>query len=138
MKRFYNQIRDNKVYLVYTPLILYWILLAIATSIPTQNFPKFLTASDKVEHLLAYFGLALLFSLTLHFQQKNKFLSKNFYFAAIIIISSYGLIDEFHQYFIPGRFFDMLDWLANFTGTLIGSSVTYFFIKKNGHDYSSA
>ncbi len=131
MSQLYILLDKNKVKLVYFPLIIYWIILAIATSVPTQKFPELFETSDKIKHLVAYFLLAVLFSLFLHFQQKHKYLSKNYLAATILIISFYGMIDEIHQYFIPGRYFDLLDWLANFIGTILGSGITYLFIRQN-------
>jgi VanZ family protein len=39
---------------------------------------------------------------------------------AIILATAYGASDEFHQSFVPGRYADPLDILADFTGAVLG------------------
>ena len=40
-----------------------------------------------------------------------------------ILSSGYGLFDEFHQYFVPGRSPDMADWMADTMGGLCGAAI---------------
>ncbi|GAB4142252.1 MAG: hypothetical protein Fur0015_11470 [Ignavibacteriales bacterium] len=117
--RFYKFIYNHKVKFLYTPTVVYWMILIVATSIPAEEMPK-LGVSDKLEHFGAYFVLAILFSLTLFLQEKNKLLKKNFNIYSIGILLFYGLFDEVHQFFIPGRFFDWNDLLANLVGIVFG------------------
>jgi VanZ family protein len=42
---------------------------------------------------------------------------------AIVIASLYGVSDEFHQLFVPGRACDPLDWLVDTAGAMLGASV---------------
>jgi VanZ family protein len=61
---------------------------------------------DKWIHLVVYFILgmsaykAFIGRRTLHFS----------------ICTGFGLFDECHQYFVPGRHFDLMDWAANILG----------------------
>jgi VanZ family protein len=41
---------------------------------------------------------------------------------AIVISSLYGVTDEYHQLFTPGRSFDVLDMAADAIGSVIGAS----------------
>lgn len=41
-------------------------------------------------------------------------------FAAVAVAGLYGVTDEFHQMFVPGRFPDLFDWLADVTGAALG------------------
>jgi VanZ family protein len=41
---------------------------------------------------------------------------------AILISSLYGVSDEYHQMFVPGRSFDVLDMLADAIGSVAGAS----------------
>jgi VanZ family protein len=41
---------------------------------------------------------------------------------AILISSLYGVTDEYHQRFTPGRSFDVLDMLADAIGSIAGAS----------------
>lgn len=41
---------------------------------------------------------------------------------AIALSSFYGVTDEYHQLFVPGRSFDRLDMLADAIGSVVGAS----------------
>ena len=41
---------------------------------------------------------------------------------AVAISSLYGVTDEYHQLFVPGRSFDVLDMLADALGSVVGAS----------------
>ena len=115
----FKYLEKNKKLLVYTPLVIYWLILFSATTLPAASMPSF-GVVDKVNHLLAYFILAILLFLTLLFQQKIL-LSKNKVAGyALIICSLYGMLDEVHQIFIPGRSAEFLDFLADVCGALLG------------------
>lgn len=40
---------------------------------------------------------------------------------AILIASLYGVSDEYHQMFVPGRTFDLFDMLADVIGSIAGA-----------------
>jgi VanZ family protein len=42
--------------------------------------------------------------------------------AAVVISSLYGVSDEYHQLFVPGRSFDILDMVADIIGSIVGAS----------------
>jgi len=74
--------------------------------------------SDKVEHFTAYGG----FALTLLWGLSGGRLSTVSWRAALgatAIASLYGVTDELHQYFVPGRSCDVHDWFADTTGAAI-------------------
>jgi len=118
--RFYKLLKRKTRLLVYFPLLLYWISLFILTTIPVESVPKIFDAQDKIEHILAYFILALLLSFTLHFQQRSNFLSKHYFYATFIFIILYATIDELHQIVVPGRYCEFLDWSADILGGILG------------------
>ncbi|WP_080801107.1 VanZ family protein [Arabiibacter massiliensis] len=45
--------------------------------------------------------------------------------AAIACASLYGVTDEFHQLFVPGRMCDPADWLVDTLGASLGSGLAY-------------
>lgn len=113
-------LEKNKKYAVYLPLIIYWLALLTATSIPSSSMPR-ISYSDKTMHFLAYGGLGFL--LTLAFLVQGKFPELRGYavLAAITVAALFGALDEFHQSFIPGRNAEMLDWIADFIGSIMGA-----------------
>lgn len=131
MIRFYRLLKSNKKLFVYLPLIIYWITLLVLTTLPKVPFPKVFKFFDKVEHFIAYAILAFLLSLALHFQKKYIHFSKQFILYAFVFCAGYGILDEIHQLFIPGRYFDMLDWAADLAGTGLGLFFSYLIIRKN-------
>jgi VanZ family protein len=47
-----------------------------------------------------------------------------------IITLLYGIFDEVHQIFIPGRYFDLLDLAADTTGVVCGAIFIKFVLLK--------
>jgi VanZ family protein len=82
--------------------------------------PNGILGFDKFQHLLAYFVLSAALGLWVsrEFWQKRRF-------RAVIIMMSiasvYGIIDEIHQYFVPGRNCNVWDWLADTIGAVLGA-----------------
>lgn len=124
----FDFIERNKKKLLYIPLVIYWIILLVLTTLPGKDLPK-TGISDKIEHFAAYFFLGLLLSLTLLFQ--NKFLKIKKIFALIsgVIIGLYAALDEIHQLFVPGRYCDIFDWTADMIGASIGILLVIFLLK---------
>lgn len=123
-----NFLEKYKIFLVYVPLIIYWIVLLVATSLPVENLPRIET-NDKFMHFAAYFVLAVLLNFSLKFQNKYKKLKESPALWTIIIGFIYGAFDEIHQFFIPGRFCEFLDWIANAIGVLSGVIVVHLFFR---------
>lgn len=122
-------LEKRKIWLVYIPLGIYWIILFTATSIPIDQLPS-LGLSDKINHFVAFFILAVLLFLTLKYQRKNYYLFSKASLIAFIICLIYGAIDEIHQMWIPGRYAEMLDWLADGFGALAGVLVVSYLMNR--------
>lgn len=125
----YNFLKSNRIKVLLIPLILYWILLFIGTTLPSDNLSNIIQLSDKVKHFTAYLGLAFLLSLNLYFQENWKSLAVYYLIYTFIICTSYGLLDELHQIFVPNRSAEFLDWVADLLGSTTGLCFSYFFIK---------
>jgi VanZ family protein len=121
-------LEERKTQLVYTPLVIYWLILLGATSFPTNSIPSF-GVSDKLLHLGAYFGLGILLNLTFVFQNKYSFFKKQSAWYTILIGSLYGVLDEFHQHFVPGRSMEFLDFLADFVGLVLAVVLVIYLMR---------
>jgi len=75
----------------------------------------FNTVGSMLLHLVAYFGLALLFSFATGIRGRNGV------FLALFFSFSYGLIMEVAQMWVPERRFSLLDILVNFMGAGLGA-----------------
>lgn len=122
-----ERLEKNKKWLIYFPLIVYWVILFTATTLPARDLPT-TGVSDKIEHFSAYLILAILLNLTLMFQNKYPNLKKKAWLFTLMFSLVYGGLDEIHQYFIPGRDCDIIDWLADTAGVLIGLGIVRIFI----------
>jgi len=109
--------------------IKYWLPVLICmgiifyfSSIPGSLIPSLFKYQDILLHLSIYFTLAYFFSRAL----KNTYIKlskdKNFWFT-VIFSFFYGILDEFHQIFVPQRFFDIFDIFINTIGIVIGSLI---------------
>ena len=125
----FNYLEKRKVWFVYVPLFTYWLILFLATSLPAQKLPS-IGFTDKINHFIAYFVLAVLVNLTLIYQRKSRLLFERAPVATIIICLFYGAVDELHQLLVPGRFAETLDWVADGLGTVVGVLTVYYLINR--------
>jgi VanZ family protein len=82
--------------------------------------PKGIIGWDKLQHFLAYGALGLAAGLWISpfFWNRHPALSV---LITAFISSAYGAVDEFHQYFVPGRDCNVWDWLADTLGAFFGA-----------------
>jgi VanZ family protein len=123
----FEYLEKRKVWLVYIPLVVYWLILFTATTLPAERLPS-VGFTDKVNHFIAYFILAVLVNLTLIYQRKSRLLFEKAPIVTIIICLFYGAADELHQMLVPGRSAETLDWVADVLGTATAVSLIYFLI----------
>lgn len=128
MKLTIHQIKTKKRILNYS-LIVYWIILFVATTLPSSSLPE-IGVIDKVLHLAAFTLLAVLVNLTFLSQENFRTLSARAFLFTLITITIYGIFDELHQMMIPGRSCDVLDIIADIAGGIIGIAAVYFFVKQ--------
>lgn len=114
----YSFIEKNRVYIVYLPLIIYWVIIFILTSLP-NDIAINLNVSDKIEHFGAYGVLSFMLFFTLSFQKKVPLFKEFPATFTLVLASLYGMVDELHQLLVPGRMADIKDWTADFLGSLI-------------------
>jgi VanZ family protein len=106
----------------------YWLLLLTATHWPREILPheSRLLAGDKLAHFSAYAGLGFLLMLVARLRQPSAVFELSATLRQlvrlILFVSAAGFIDEATQP-IFGRDFELLDWLADSTGGLIGTTL---------------
>ena len=125
----FEYLEKRKVWLVYIPLVVYWLILFTATTLPAERLPS-VGFTDKVNHFIAYFILAVLVNLTLIYQRKSRLLFEKAPIATVIICLFYGAVDELHQLLVPGRSAETLDWVADASGAFTGIFIVYFLLNK--------
>lgn len=97
-------------------------LIFYLSSLHSVDVPALFPQQDKVVHFICYGILGLLLANALQLRKR--------YWIALLLASMYGITDEFHQYFVPGRSTDMLDWLADTAGAAAGAYFFAFVVKK--------
>jgi len=75
--------------------------------------------STIIYHFLAFFLLT--FFLQVSCLRGNKRLG--IFFLALLLLILYGVLDEFHQFFVPGRIFSFVDMLINSLGIFFSSAL---------------
>lgn len=107
--------------LLWGPVVLMLLVIFAASSIPNlTRLPG--NISDKSGHSIGY---AMLSALILRALAGGRLSGVTWRrcLAAIILATLYGVTDEFHQLFVPGRSADPYDVLADFVGASIGSTL---------------
>ena len=75
--------------------------------------------ADKFIHGAIYFILCLLVWRAFFYQSRCPFLRRWAIGAAFLYTIAYGILDEFHQVYVPGRTPDPMDVVADGTGALL-------------------
>ncbi len=110
------------------PVIIYGSIIIIVSSIPRLKPPdlKFY-AADKLAHLAEYGIFAYLTFRSFVNIKPNMDLTMVWAISLIFLIS-FGLLDEFYQSFIPGRFSDLGDWLTDSLSAVL--VVTFLWMRR--------
>lgn len=94
-------------------------LLFILSSIPELTPPLHVFEwDDKVEHLLAYTPLGWLLMRAIVWRGNS---TRKALWLVLALGTLYGITDEVHQYFVPGRRMDWSDVAADVGGIALGS-----------------
>ena len=103
----------------YFPPILWAGLIFFVSSLPSESIQKIgVSFDDFILHTIEYsiFG----FLLSRAFLKENYQLNWKINIMIILIGVLYGLSDEFHQSFVPGRYTELSDFIADSSGVMIG------------------
>ena len=97
---------------------LYCFLIFTVSSNPAPPVPDLrFEHSDKLIHAAAFGVLALLVSLGMRVSD-HLYSPRRQFWVPVLFVAVYGGVDEFHQYFVPRRQCDFMDWLADVSGAL--------------------
>lgn len=103
---------------LWLPVIAYMAMLFVFSSFSTVPSPPGDLSAYHV-HIAAYTGLG---AITARAAGKGlRHVSWPAVIVAIVISSLYGVTDEYHQRFVPGRSFDVLDMVADAIGSVVGA-----------------
>jgi VanZ family protein len=109
-----------RIIVLWASLACYWLGLFVATHVPAEFVNLSAQVSDKLSHVAAYAGLAVLLAAALHVTAERLNLRK--LGTALALLALYGIVDESTQ--IPvGRDASIGDWLADLLGAAAGLGI---------------
>ncbi len=108
----------------FVPFILLCTLISWVSHIPGKelSYPLPFDGGDKLIHL----GVFIFVGLSARWPLSDGFWS------AVGLGVAFGVADEFHQYFVPGRHCDGWDVLADGIGVLVGCGLGHYLFLRNG------
>lgn len=111
-------ITNNQLLALWAPVVTYCLLIFTVSSQQDLSPPEF-PSSDKIAHVLEYGVLGLLWS------RAAKRSCPHWTFRMVLLSTTlftglYGATDEWHQLYVPGRFSDWRDAVADVCGGTIG------------------
>lgn len=84
---------------------------------------------DKIAHIFLYFGLGILLHITFR-HSDNNILKKYAPIFAIFLGIAYGITDEIHQMYVPGRTSSVADLMADGIGVTLAQIVFWIILFK--------
>ena len=107
-------------YFIWLPALAWAGVIFFVSAQPKETFDRL----GLTGHLLSIgghfisFGL-LMFLTALALYYGSKLPSKYILVTAFVLVALYGLSDEYHQSFVPGRTATLWDWLVDLLGALV-------------------
>lgn len=104
-------------------VVAYLVLIFGVSSIPQASLSHTcIRVSDKVAHAAEYagFGLLLMFALRGSIRRAPRW---TLMLGVVVLGAAVGVLDEVYQLTVPGREGDILDWLADIFGVVLGIAV---------------
>lgn len=94
---------------------------------------------DKLVHAGIFGLMGFLFSWPLLKSDLNKKQMQQYFLIILFAVSAWGLIAELIQkYFVPGRNYDLFDWLADTIGALAAFLILKIFFLKQTNQKTQA
>jgi len=117
-------------FIVLLPLLAYVTLIFILSSRSLHTFlPGRITSGDKLIHIMEYAVLAALSVRALYYFLPNMDIKKLFVLG-VLFAGLYGVSDEIHQYFVPSRYAEVYDVMADVIGALLGARLYLKFTSR--------
>lgn len=98
-------------------------VIFILSSQPGTYVPLLFAGQDKLLHALVFSVLGFLALGAM--KPAGRGYTWIQFVLAIALTGAYGVLDEVHQHFVPGRVTDIYDALADITGAILGTGVLY-------------
>ncbi|TET90607.1 MAG: VanZ family protein [Methanomassiliicoccales archaeon] len=100
--------------------LLYAIVIFSLSSLSGEDIPALpptAPQADKLAHFALYAGFGVVLYLAFS-QMRQEKITDNAITLTLVVGTVYGITDEVHQYFVPGRSMDIVDVLVDFLAIL--------------------
>lgn len=122
----------------YLPALLWLAAIFVSSSIPSVDLPHIgIWNADKLIHFGVYFLLAVVVDRAVRYQTRFPAVNRHHLLYTIVFTVLYGLSDEFHQFFVPGRDPSLLDLFADAGGAVLFVLLFLLFRERSGLHRSS-
>ncbi len=118
------------------PALVWAACIFVASSLPARIFPSLrIFQYDKIIHFTLFFILGIFVYRALDLFWAEKKFSWSRAFSAIVLVTLYGGLDEYHQRFVPGRTADVLDAMSDTVGGIVAMAVIliYTLVRSTKH-----
>lgn len=105
---------------IWWPSLAYAAFIFVLSSLERPPFLADFDLNDKWKHFLLYAAFAVLVFRSASVSVARRAAAV---WMTIVLVSAYGVTDELHQRFVPGRSCDWRDWLADTAAAMAVSVV---------------
>lgn len=113
------------------PAILWAVFIFVASSIPSNDFPDMsIFQYDKLIHIGIFYIFGLLIYRAFNLFWTKAIFSWRKVFFTLLTVTVYGVLDEFHQMFVPGRTADVWDATADSLGSILAVVSIYLYMSR--------
>ncbi len=120
----------KKALLYQGPLIAWAGAIFVLSSLPQVSRVPLPYHLDKLAHAVVYGVLAITAHRAFFRQAGSSWLRQHAAILAVVFALVYGVTDEFHQQFVPGRVSSLLDLVADAAGAVITVSILEWRMQK--------
>ena len=97
------------------------------SQVPGADIPPMFFGKDKLVHAIVFGILGFFIVGALTGTARVWRISRPW--LAVLLVIAYGVLDEFHQHFVPGRTPDILDVLADAAGGAVSVWLFWHFVR---------
>ena len=113
------------------PALIFSSFIFYLSSIPQNELPQIdIEGLDKLIHLSLYtiLGFILGRALTARFRSDVSWIAyRRWLLLAAILGTAFGITDEWHQHYVPGRAVEVGDLLMDALGSFLGAGLVLFY-----------
>jgi VanZ family protein len=118
-----SQLPLKRLLWLWLPVLVYMIAMFVGQSLPNAPEPPG-PLTDKHEHFFFY-GVLAVMVLRAFTNARWRRITAAAALGAIAFSAFYGVLNEVHQRFVPGRSYDVLDMIANTIGSVLAVGLVW-------------